>query len=450
VIAAHRPLAHFVDWYTETFRIGPGDRFAVASGVAHDPLLRDLVVPLCVGATACVPAPDVHRQPDELARWMRGEQVTIAHLTPQLARLLASTGETLPELRLLATGGDVLRQADVAALGALAPIAELVAFYGATETPQAAGWQSVRQAGPGRTQVPLGIGIAGTQLLVQGGHGGPAGVGELGEIVVRSPHVALGYLGDPERTAARFIARPGDPGRGYRTGDLGRYLPDGRVEFAGRRDSQVKVRGHRVELGEVTAVLERHTQVRQALVVALDGPDDDTRLVAYVVPRDGARPQADDLKRHLNALLPPYAVPAAVVPIGRIPLAPNGKVDLGALPRPQVRASAFTAPRNRAEQAVAQVWRDVLGTGPVGLDDNFFDLGGSSLHLVKVQRRLTAELQAPLTIIDLFRYPTVRGLAALLTPPTSDETSSTQPDASAERVTRRTERRRARRARRQA
>jgi len=451
VVAAHRPLAHFVDWYADTYRIGPGDRFTVASGVAHDPLLRDLIVPLAVGATACVPAPDVHRQPDELARWMRGERVTVAHLTPQLARLLAATGETVPELRLLATGGDVVRQADVAAFGALAPNAELVAFYGATETPQAAGWQSVAQAGPGRTQVPLGSGIADMQLLVRGTDGGPAGVGELGEIVVRGPHVALGYLGDPERTAARFAGSPGDPVRAYHTGDLGRYLPDGRVEFAGRRDGQVKVRGYRVELGEVTAVLERHALVRQAVVVAIDGPDGDTRLAAYVVPRDGTRSLAGDLHRHLNALLPPYAVPSAVVPVGRIPLSANGKVDLGALPRPETRASAFEAPRSHAEQAVARVWRDVLGTGPVGLDDNFFDLGGSSLYLVKVQRRLTAELQTPLTIIDLFRYPTVRGLAALLSAASAADTTSTtstEPDPSAARVTRRTEMRRARRARR--
>jgi acyl-CoA synthetase (AMP-forming)/AMP-acid ligase II len=376
---------------------------------------------------------------------MRGEGVTVAHLTPQLARLLASTGETLPELRLLATGGDVLRQADVPALGALAPAAELAAFYGATETPQAAGWQAVRQAGAGRAQVPLGTGIDDTQLLVRGAHGGPAGVGELGEIVVRGPHVALGYLGDPARTAARFEGRPGDPGRAYRTGDLGRYLPDGRVEFAGRRDGQVKVRGYRVELGEVSAVLERHPGVRQAVVV----PDGE-RLAAYVVPAEGARTLGDDLDRHLKALLPPYAVPASVVPVGRIPLSPNGKVDLAALPRPQARASAFVAPRSHAEQAVARVWRDVLGTGPVGLDDNFFDLGGSSLHLVKVQRRLVAELQSPLTIIDLFTCPTVRGLAALLSPSAADSTTSTAPDASAARVTRRTEMRRAGRARRRA
>jgi amino acid adenylation domain-containing protein len=441
VVATHRPLAHFTGWYASRFGLGPQDRFAVASGVAHDPVLRDIIVALCVGATVCVPAPDVHRAPDELLRWLRTRRVTVLHAPPQLARLLAAADGALPALRLLATGGDVLRSADVPALAATAPDADLVAFYGATETPQAVGWQRVADD-PGRPQVPLGTGVDAAQLLVVDRHGHPAGVGELGEIVVRSPHLALGYLGDPAATAARFMDQALDAARtrrGYRTGDLGRYLPDGRVEFAGRRDAQVKVRGHRVEPGEVAAVLERHPGVRQALVVAFDAADDGKRLAAYVVPRDGARPHPDDLRRHLTAALPPYAIPATLVLIAAVPLGPNGKLDRAALPLPQPRTAVHQPPRSRAEQAVAPVWRDVLGTAAPGLDDNFFDLGGSSLHLVKVQRRLTAVLGRPVAVVDLFRYPTVRGLAAHLgdTPLTSRDTGA------ALRVARRTDLRRA-------
>jgi amino acid adenylation domain-containing protein len=444
VVAAHRPLAHFTGWYAARFGLGPQDRFAVASGVAHDPVLRDIIVALCAGATVCVPAPDVHRAPDELLRWLRTRRVTVLHTPPQLARLLAAADGELPALRLLATGGDVLRGADLPALAATAPGAELVAFYGATETPQAVGWQRVADD-PGRTQVPLGTGVDAAQLLVVDRHGRPAGVGELGEIVVRSPHLALGYLGDPAATAARFVTQALDSAhtrRGYRTGDLGRYLSDGRVEFAGRRDAQVKVRGHRVEPGEVAAVLERHPGVRQAVVVALDAADDGKRLAAYVVPRDSARPHPEDLRRHLTAALPPYAIPTTLVLIAAVPLGPNGKLDRAALPLPQPRTTAHQPPRSRAEQAVAQVWRDVLGAAAPGLDDNFFDLGGSSLHLVKVQRRLTAVLERPVAVVDLFRYPTVRGLAAHLgdTPLPSSDTGA------ALRVARRTDLRRAGRA----
>ena len=444
VVATHRPLAHFTGWYARRFGLGPADRFAVASGVAHDPVLRDIVVALCVGATVCVPAPEVHRAPDELLRWLRTRRVTVLHVPPQLARLLAAADGALPALRLLATGGDVLRGADVPALVGTAPGAELVAFYGATETPQAVGWQRVADD-PGRTQVPLGTGVDAAQLLVVDCHGKPAGVGELGEIVVRSPHLALGYLGDPAATAAKFGTQALEAGharRGYRTGDLGRYLSDGRVEFAGRRDAQVKVRGHRVEPGEVAAVLDRHPGVRQAIVVAVDAADDGKRLAAYVVPRDGARPHPDDLRRHLAAALPPYAIPVSVVLIATVPLGPNGKLDRAALPVPQPRTAGHQPPRSRAEQAVAQVWRDVLGTAAPGLDDNFFDLGGSSLHLIKVQRRLTAALDRPVAVVDLFRYPTVRGLAAHLgdTPLTSRDTGA------AHRAARRSDLRRAGRA----
>lgn len=430
VLAAHAPLAHFVDWYAERFHLGCRDRFAVASGVAHDPLLRDLIVPLCVGATACVPSPQVHQAPDELVRWLHAARVTVAHLAPQLARLLTMVSRPaggLPGLRLLATGGDLLWRADARALAALAPAAELVAFYGATETPQAVAWQPVADD-PDRVQVPIGTGIPDVQLLVCTARGAQAGIGELGEIVVRSPYLALGYLGDPKLTAERFTSpamgcraddgsdhRNGD--RGYHTGDLGRYLPDGRVEFAGRRDGQVKVRGHRVELGEVMSVLQRHAQVRQALVVAVDEPDGDRRLLAYAVPAAGARPRADDLRRHLSVWLPAHAVPSVVVLVERIPLSPNGKADLAALPQPRGRGAAggtHRPPRSHTEQAIAQVWRDVLRIGVVGLDDNFFDLGGTSLSLVRIQRGLTAALRISVTIVDLFTYPTVRALAARL------------------------------------
>jgi amino acid adenylation domain-containing protein len=457
VYSSYRPLAHFTDWYTEQFQLAPTDRFAVASGVAHDPVLRDLIVPLCVGATAYVPDPDVHRAPDSLVRWLREQRITVLHLTPQRARLLTQTESPagyLPDLRLIATGGDVLASTDVIGLTRLAPDADIVAFYGATETPQA---MACQRAGvdPHRCHVPLGHGIEDVQLLVLAGHGGLTGVGELGEIVVRSPHVALGYLGDEALTAARFTAplldhrSPSAPGerrygtgdRRYRTGDLGRYLPDGRVEFAGRRDGQVKVRGYRVELAEVTAVLERHPQIRQTLVLAPQGPDGEPRLVAYVVPRPGVRPHLDELYRHANAALPEYAAPAVIVPVDRIPLGPTGKVDLAALPQPIRRrgATGFRPPRSQVERAVAQAWGDVLGIESVGLDDNFFGLGGSSMLLVRVQRLLAA-VHIAVPVLDLFRYPTVRALAAHLADLAPDA-RDTGADAVAARVALRTDRR---------
>jgi amino acid adenylation domain-containing protein len=423
VLATHRPLAHFLDWYAGRFAPGPADRFAVVSGVAHDPVLRDLLVPLCVGAAVHVPPARVHRAPDRLVRWLRDQGVTVLHATPQLGRLLADSaappspgGEPvrLPALRLLATGGDTLPASDVGLLGRLAPGASVVAFYGATETPQAVAWQPAAEAG-GRSRVPLGHGIDDVQLLVRDAAGGPAGVGELGEIVVRTPHLALGYVGDPVLTAERFLEpTPGD--RWYRTGDLGRHLPDGRVEFAGRRDGQVKIRGFRVELAEVAAALETHPDVARAVATVAE-VEGDAEVVAYVVAAPAATPRAAELTAHARSLLPPYAVPGAVLTVDRIPLGANGKADLAALPAPQRRrvgAPEYRPPRSPVEQLIAAAWRDTLGLAAVGLDDNFFDLGGSSLRLVRVQLQVQAGIGRALSVVDLYQYPTIRLLAAHL------------------------------------
>ncbi|MBO4161485.1 non-ribosomal peptide synthetase [Micromonospora antibiotica] len=423
VLAAHRSLAHFVDWYAGQFGLGPDDRFAVTSGVAHDPVLRDLLVPLCLGATVHVPPPQVHRAPDQLARWLGERKVTVLHSTPQLGRLLASSatgppgGEPirLPALRLVATGGDVLLATDVTALATLAPQARVVALYGATETPQAMAWQAAAEAG-GRPRVPVGHGIDDVQLLIENAAGALAGVGELGEIVVRSPHVALGYVGDPALTADRFVEpTPGD--RRYRTGDLGRYLPDGRVEFAGRRDGQVKIRGYRVELAEVTAMLEAHPDVARAVATVTVGPGGEPELVGYAVAEQGHDVRVEELDGYVRAFLPPYAVPTAIQMIDGLPIGVNGKIDLTALPSPprrRLRVPAYRPPRSPVEQLIAAAWRDVLALPTVGLDDNFFDLGGSSLSLVTVQTRLQAGLQRALSVVDLYQYPTIRLFAAHL------------------------------------
>jgi hypothetical protein len=256
--------------------------------------------------------------------------------------------------------------------------------------------------------VPLGRGIPGVQLLVRGPGGLPAGVGEVGEVCVRTPHLARGYLGDPTLSAERF--RDG----AYRTGDLGRHRLDGRVDFLGRRDGQLKVRGFRVEPAEVAAALERLAGVEQAHVAGVAGPDGEPRLVAYA---SGRRLDGEDLQRALRAALPAHMVPDTVVALERLPLTTNGKVDAAALPAPRGRdgqAAAYRPPSTAAERAVAAVWRDVLQLGVVGRDDNFFELGGNSLRLAQVHARLQVALGREISMVDLFRYPTIRALSGFL------------------------------------
>ncbi|MER5643541.1 amino acid adenylation domain-containing protein [Streptosporangium sp. NPDC002524] len=409
VVTGEGPLAHFVAWYAATFAVTPADRFALLSGLAHDPALRDVFVPLATGARLCVPERELLRDPVRLVAWLREHRVTVLHLTPQLARMLCGTGAVLPGVRLAATGGDRLTHADAARLRRLVPAARLVAFYGTTETPQAHAWHEI-PAGVRESAepVPAGRGIEGSELVVVGEHGGRAGVGELGEVVVRSANLATGYL-DAGLTRLRFT------GDAFATGDLGRLNPDGTVTIAGRRDDQVKIRGFRVELGEVEAALSAHPEVRAAAAVADRDERRETVLHAYAVPR---RPglAAPRLLDHLRAVLPEHAVPAEVIVVPTLPLTPNGKVDRAALRPPASRpgGEAGGEVSGPTERAVAEVWRAVLGVPRVGAADNFFEIGGHSLAIAAVQARLGSALGREIPIVDLFRHPTIRALAAHL------------------------------------
>jgi amino acid adenylation domain-containing protein len=416
IAGTHRPLAHFFGWYARELGIGEADRFSLLSGLAHDPLLRDVFAPLAVGGSIAIPDGDQIGTPGWLAGWMRESGVTVAHLTPAMAQVLATgSGDArLPALRLACFGGDVLRATDVERLRAAAPNAEAVNFYGATETPQAMGFFRLPAdlAAVGAA-VPVGRGIDGVDLLVVTPSGTLAGIGELGEIAVRTPYLARGYLNDAELTAARFVPNPltGDPAdRVYRTGDLGRYRFDGAVEPAGRVDGQVKVRGFRVELGEVESALAKHPAIREAAVMARE-----TGLVAYWVPVEGSvEPDAASLRLHLKALLPEYMVPSAYVRLERLPLTANGKLDRRALPEPEAVASESgpVAPRTPTEEILAQLWAEVLRLESVGVDDDFFALGGHSLLATRLLARVQNALGVVLPLRAVFEGPTVAQLAA--------------------------------------
>ncbi|HEY0022717.1 MAG TPA: non-ribosomal peptide synthase/polyketide synthase [Longimicrobium sp.] len=415
IAGTHRPLAHFFGWYAKEFGIGEADRVSLLSGLAHDPLLRDVFAPLAVGGSIAIPDAGEIGTPGWLAGWMRDFGVTVAHLTPAMAQVLATgpADAQLPALRLACFGGDVLRAADVERLRAVAPNAEAVNFYGATETPQAMAFfripADLSAVGPA---VPMGRGIEGVDLLVITPSGALAGIGERGEIAVRTPYLSRGYLNDAELTASRFVPNPltGDPAdRVYRTGDLGRYRADGAVEPAGRVDGQVKVRGFRVELGEIEAALAKHPSVREAVVAARG--EGDRALVAYAVPREGAGMDVEALRAHLKSLLPDYMVPAAFMAIAAVPLTANGKVDRRALPEPEASASGQVAPRTPTEEILAQLWAEVLRLDSVGVNDDFFALGGHSLLATRLLARVQNAMSVVVPLRALFEGPTVAELA---------------------------------------
>ncbi|HEU0079381.1 MAG TPA: non-ribosomal peptide synthetase, partial [Longimicrobiaceae bacterium] len=251
--------------------------------------------------------------------------------------------------------------------------------------------------------------------------GEPAPVGIPGELCLGGGGVARGYLGDPARTAGAFVPDPytGEAGaRLYRTGDRVRWRADGTLEFIGRLDQQVKIRGFRVEPGEVEATLARQPGVQDAAVVAREDAPGQLRLVAYFVAEPGTQLAVPALRAALRAELPPYMVPAAWVPLDALPLTRSGKTDRRALPAPETvpaeRQAAAAVPESGAQRAIAEAWREVLGIEEVGLDDNFFDLGGHSLLLARLRSRLQGRFPREASVVVLFRYPTVRSLAEYL------------------------------------
>ena len=336
VLCRHGPITHFLPWQEEQFDLRSTDRFSLLSGLAYNHLHRDVFTALALGATLYVPAPEILKSPDLLTQWLERNEITVLHLTPALGRLLrTSRNKTLPSVRRIFFGGDVLTREDVALARELAPNAKVVSFYGATETQRAVGYYEVPEEASTRNDaathpVPLGRGIKDVQLLLLNKNGQLAGIGELGELYVRSPHLAAGYVGDEKLTQERFVTNPftkNPNDRLYKTGELGRYLPDGNVEWVGRNDRRVNIRGFRVELAEVESVLSQHPAVKDTAVVAkefvVEGPSaivtHDLRLVAYVVPDLDQPLSIDELRSFLSARLPDYMVPSHFLILGRLP-----------------------------------------------------------------------------------------------------------------------------------
>jgi amino acid adenylation domain-containing protein len=429
VLCRHGPMSHFLPWQEEVFALRDTDRYCLLSGLGYNHLQREIFTALASGAALYVPTAAQMRSPGQLVEWLRGHKITVLHLTPALGRLLQSAGaEPLASLRRIFFGGDLLTRQDVAAMRALAPNAKIVCFYGATETQRAVGYYAVEDVehhdalfDAARSILPTGRGAQDVQLLLLTASGQLAGVGELGELYVRSPHLAAGYVGDAELSAANFLVNPftrfaplteNPRDRLYRTGELGRYRPDGNVEWVGRRGRRVSIRGFRVELAEVESALLQHPAVREAAVVYNSKLSE--QLVAYIVGDDAARNLAKDLRAFLAAKLPHYMVPAQFIMLERLPLSPNGKVDYFNLPAPSRERSAdipYEEPRTPVERQLAEIFSVVLGIARIGRSDDFFQLGGHSLLAAQASARIRQRFNLGLDLRSFLEAPSIEALA---------------------------------------
>ncbi|OUD11718.1 non-ribosomal peptide synthetase [Thioflexithrix psekupsensis] len=421
ILGAHYPLSHFFDWYVKSFGFNADDRFSLISGLAHDPLLRDMFTAYYCGACVYIPYPDELAQLEPLANWIHSHHITVSHLTPAMADVLSLTATTpLISLKHVVFGGDRLSRHALNQFRQIAPNAQCFNGYGATETPQLMSLYHLDNAE--YENAPLGYGIDGVQLLILTANGQLAGVGERGEIYIRSPYLSLGYL-DEEQTAQRFLLNPfrseekTREDRLYRTGDAGYYLADGRVLFLGRIDNQVKIRGFRVELGEIESRLRMRNDIEEIVVdYRLIQGSEERQLVAYLVPQSGQSLDEAELTRQLRLQLPDYMIPVAYVSLARLPLNANGKVNRAALPDPVLSLvkSEVVAPRTLLEKQLAAAWSKVLNRDAIGVHDNFFDLGGHSMLALRLMSHIEKQTGQKASLSLLFQTPTIAGLAAAM------------------------------------
>ncbi len=421
VVQSHASFRQFLAWQSRRFGIRAPQRFSQWATITYDAAYCEILGALCFGATLCTAAPEVRYDPAACLVWLRRERVTLLQVVPsflrQLLRALPAGDPGLPDLETILLAGEVL-PVELAreVLERFGGRVRLFNLYGPTEAVLAT-WLEVGEAALQRHSIPVGRAIDGRQILILDAAGQLCPVGIRGEICIRSPHLTLGYFRRPEETARVFVPSPLDDGSRdlvYRTGDLGRWLPDGTVELFGRADHQVKIRGMRVELGEIEAALARQPGVREGAVVAHDFGDGDRRLIAYFAGAPDAAPAA--LREGLRAALPEHMVPAAFLRLPALPRTATGKLDRKALPTPELRredgGEPFEAPRTATEERVAACWREVLRLDHVGVHDDFFSLGGHSLLAIELVHRVARDCGVELPLRSLFEGSTVAALAA--------------------------------------
>ncbi|WP_280372819.1 non-ribosomal peptide synthase/polyketide synthase, partial [Nocardia abscessus] len=433
VAVAHRNVVRLFANTDRDFGFGPEDTWTLFHSYAFDFSVWELWGPLLFGGTLVVVDYYTSRSPEQFLELLRAEGVTVLNQTPSAFYQLAEADRNAaPDaaplaLRYVVFGGEALelrrlsdwvaRHGDgTGATSTTAPL--LVNMYGITETTVHVSYRALDAATiAAASGSVVGRAIAGLRVYVLDSRLRPVPVGVAGEMYVAGPQLARGYLGRPELSAARFVADPmGDVpgGRLYRSGDLARWNRFGELEYLGRADDQVKVRGFRIELGEIESAILAQPGIAQAAVIVREDQPGDQRIVAYVVSEPGVEPVLDAVRDGAAAQLPAYMVPSAVVRLEWIPLTVNGKLDRRALPAPTAQARAFRAPVTPVQETVAAVFADVLGLERVGVDDDFFDLGGNSLIATRVVARIGAALGTTVAVRTLFEASTVEALAARL------------------------------------
>lgn len=418
----HRAMVNLIHWHRSVFEVSAGVRTLQFAALSFDVAFQETFSTLCTGGTLVMLSEAVRRDAAALMGLLRDSRIDRLFLPPLMLQSLAehyrASGAASSDLKDVITAGEQLRiTPEIVDLFRRLSGCRLHNHYGPTETHvvTAVTLQGDPQHWPALP--PIGQPIANTQIYILDAHRQPVPMGVAGEIYVAGANLAREYRNRVDLTAERFLRDPfsADPqSRIYKTGDLGLWNSDGHIEYLGRNDDQVKIRGFRVEVGEIEAQLVLHPKVREAAVTAREDVPGEKRLVAYVIQREGDSLAVEELRAHLKSVLPAYMVPSAFVTLERLPLTPSGKLNRRALPTPELQAYAsvqYEPPEGTTEQALAQIWQQVLGIERVGRQDDFFELGGHSLLALKALLRINQTFGCMLRVTDIYKSPTLQALA---------------------------------------
>lgn len=414
-------IDHFVNWEIENMEVGVGARVSQLTSPVFDGFLKDVLVPLCVGGVVCVPGDNAMViDSGNLIKWIDTQNINVLHCVPSVFRSMIHDRlepGLFASLRCVVLAGEPLMPSDVNRwVGHFGERIQLINLYGPTETTIVKLAYFVRASDKDRRSIPIGRPMRGAAAIVVDQQGRPCPTGGVGEIYIRTPYRSLGYYSNPEATNEVFIRNPfsDDPNDiVYRTGDFGRVLEDGNFEFLGRKDQQVKIRGVRIELGEVENLLLRHESVADCAVVDREDTIGNKFLCAYVVLT--GKIESGALRSYLSNGLPGYMIPSAFVVLDALPRTLNGKVDRKALPAPDrdrlELGAEYVAPRTDVEERLTKIWAEVLRVQKVGVQDNFLELGGNSLLAIQLVYRARDAFGVDLPLRSLFESLTVAGMA---------------------------------------
>ncbi len=424
ILGKTRSLCHFIEWEKEQFQIGKTDKISQLTSISFDPYLRDILVPLISGARICIPKnKETIMDGNNLAKWIQSQNITLVHTVPSVLKNMCSyiNGAIhFEKLKYILLAGEMLRGSDLTIFfKKIEGGCNYVNIYGPSETTLAKFFYNVKKEDAFRSIIPVGEPLPFTQGLILNKDLQQCVHGTIGEIYIRTPFMSSGYYNNQELTKKVFIKNPFGTHKNdilYKTGDLGVYDNENRLIVVGRVDFQVKIRGNRIELGEIDHHLGKHANITNVLTVAKEEKDGSKVLCSYYTTEDGEN-ISKELRAFLSQKLPEYMIPTHLVHMKQMPLTSNGKIDRKALPEPsemQRGIKGYVSPRTKLESDLQEIWKEILDVNDIGVQDHFFEIGGHSLKATALAGKINKRLGYEIRLRQIFEAPTIEGLAKLI------------------------------------